>query len=199
MNRSLERLKLILMASAGQKRWMLWVLKFGSLLVVFLVFLYPVYRESDNISTNRFSLKDQIDGLKKISTNLLTPEELDNTDKRLKLFESKLVFASKAAGLLDFVSNEADKNHFNVIQIYSDSPATLKDEQSRELVFHGKKLMLLPVNFRVEADYKSFGNFLKAMKDDTPAEFVVELMSLKKTSPDSESLQCDMTVSFVVV
>ena len=198
MKARLGRLKLLVSNSASQKKSMIWALKFGGLLVVFLAFFFPVTREFGAAASNIASHKEQISSLKQMSINLLTPEELASTEKRLDEFETKLMESSRAASLLDFVSAEAEKNHFSVIQIYSDSPSTLKDDRGMEMTVRGKKLMLLPVNFRVETDFKSFGNFLKSMKDNTPAEFVVESMSLKKTSPESESLQCDMTVSFVV-
>ena len=198
MKTSLERLKSLVANSAGQKKSMFWALKFGVLLVVFLIAFFPVTQEFGKVSSHINTLKEQISSLKQISVNLLTPEELASTEKRLNEFEKKLMDSSRAAGLLDFISAETEKNHFSVIQIYSDNPSALKDDQGMEMTMRGKKLMLLPVNFRVETDFKNFGNFLKSMTDNAPTEFVVEAMSLKKTSPESESLQCDITVSFVV-
>ena len=183
----------------GQKRSFVGFLKFGGLLAVFLVFFIPAYREYGIVKSNMESLRGEIAALKKISTNLLTPEELKLTEERLTKFESRLVNSSQAGKLLDFISEEAEKSHFNVIQIYSDSPVTAKDELGKELEFKGKKLMLLLINFRVETDYKSLGNFLRAIKEGIQANAVVESLVLKKTSADSESLQCDITLSCVVL
>lgn len=168
-------------------------------MIVFLLFFIPVYRDCGIVTSNIQSLHNEIADLRKISTNLLTPEELQETERHVKDFEEHLMESSQAGKLLDFISDEADKDHLNVIQIYSDSPITAKDEQGKDLEFKGKKLMLLPINFRVEADYKTLGNFLKSIKDNIPANAVIESLALKRTSADSESLQCDITLSCAVI
>ena len=199
MIKGLPAFKFLTTGSALRKQSLVWALKFGILFVVFLVFFFPVQRDAGILSSNMDSLKDQIEDLKKISLNLLTPEELKETEQRVNEFKFKLIDSARVNKLLDFISDEADKNHFNVIQIYSDSPITLKDDQGKELELDGKKLMLLPVNFRVETDFKSLGNFLKSLKDNTQGNFVIESLSLKKTTPQMETLQCDLTLSFVAV
>ena len=196
---SLENLKMVFLPGAGKKKNMIWIIKFGVLLTIFLIFFLPVCRDSQTVSSKKAALQTQISDIKKMSVNLLKPEELAGVKARLKEFDSKLIDSSRAASLLDSISTEADKGHLKLIQIYSDNAYALKNDRGQELSMRGKKIMLLPVNFRVEADYKSFGNFLRSMRDSAPAEFVVESMDLKKASPESESLQCDVTVSFVVV
>jgi hypothetical protein len=183
---------------SGQKKSFVGLMKFWAVLIVFLIFFIPAYRDYGIVKSNMDSLRGEIADLKKISINLLTPEEFKLTEERLAKFESRLADTPPPAKLLDFISEEADKNHFNVVQIYSDSPVTAKDDLGKELEFKGKKLMLLPINFRVETDYKSLGNFLRFIKENMKANAVVESLVLKKSSPDSESLQCDVTLSCVV-
>lgn len=183
---------------SGKKRSWIWALKFGVLFAIFLIFFVPVYKQYDVVTAKANALRDQIGNLKKISDNLLTPEELKETQQRLEDFESKLVNASDAGKLLDYISDEADKNHFNVIQIYADSPVTIKDATGKGLELKGKKMKVLPITFRVETDYKSLGNFLKAVKDEIKGNLVIETLSLKKTSPQLENLQCDITLSCVI-
>ena len=188
-----------LFAFSGHKGSWLWLPKFGGLITIFLVFFIPAYRDSGLVTSNVESLRKEISDLKKISTSLLTPEELQETEQHVKDFESRLTETSKAGKLLDFISDAADKHHLNVVQIYSDSPVTAKSEAGKDLEFKGKKLMLLPINFRVETDYKTLGNFLKSIKDNLQANVVVESLILKKTSPQSETLQCDNTLSCAVI
>ena len=129
----------------------------------------------------------------------MTPQEIEETEQHLKEFETKLIDVSKTSKLLDFFSEEAEKNHLNVIQIYSDSPVAIKDEAGKDLEFIGKKLMWLPVNFRVETDYKNLGNYLKSLKDNVKGSFLMESLQVQKTSSPSGNLQCDITLSFVAV
>ena len=193
-----ERLKFLRASSPGRKRTLFWALKFGALFVVFLIFLLPAHRDYSLATSQVTSLREQTAELKKVSVNLLTPDELQETEQHIKEFESKLIHSAHASTLLDFISNEADKNHLNVVQIYSDSPVTVRDETNKDIEFKGKKLMLLPVNFRMETDFKNLGNFLKSLQDNIKGNCVVESLALKKASPQLESLQCDITLVFVV-
>ena len=184
-------------ASVHQKRAGLWIVKYAALCVIFLAFYIPSQKQETLTASNIHSLKEQIQDIKKISTSLLTPEEQESTEKRLEDFEKKLVPVSKAADLVDWISEEAEKNHLHLVQIYADSPISIRSDEGRELEIHGVKILRLPVSFRVESDYKSFTNFLKALRDDPRQDFTVELISLKKTSPDSDSLQCDVTLGVI--
>ena len=179
------------------KEFLTWMFKFAAIIFVFFIFVFPAQRELNAVSTNLKLLKNQITDIKKISTNLLTPEELKEIESRLKEFESKLIDSSQASALLDFITDEADKNHFHVIQVYSDSPIVIKNETGKELESEGKKLLWLPINFRVETDFKSLGNFLKSLKDEAKGNFLLESLILEKTSTQAESLQCDIALSFV--
>ncbi len=193
----LTRIKLILKSPKFDKKFLTWVFKFLGVLSIFLIFVFPSQRELGNLSANLNSLKNQITNVKKISINLLTPEELRETEDRVKEFESKLIDSTQASALLGLISDQADKNHFNIIQIFSESPISIKDEVGKDMEFEGKKLHWLPVNFRIETDYKNLGNFLKSLKDEAKASFLVESLNIEKTASRSESLQCDITLSFV--
>ncbi len=179
------------------KKLLIWLIKLSSVFFIFFIFVFPAQREANIVSADLSSMKNQISEMKIISINLLTAEELKETENRVDDFETKLLDASKAGALLDFITNEAEKNHFNVIQMYSDSPIAVKDEAGRDLEFKGKKLFWLPVNFRVETDFKSLGNFLKSIKEESKGNFLLESLILEKTAAQSESLQCDITLSFV--
>jgi hypothetical protein len=194
----MDRFKLMTAMPSGRNTTMVWFAKFGVLCVIFLIFFIPEYGKAGIMSSNMRSLQEQISNLKNISVNLLSPEELRQTQDHVEDFKSRLLDSSQASALLDFIAEEADKEHINVIQIYSDSPVGVKSDAGRELEFEGKKIMFLPVNFRVETDYKSFGNFLKSLKDNTKGNFLLESMTLKRSDPESEKLQCDVTLSFVV-
>ena len=173
-----------------------WTFKFAVLIVIFLIFFLPVQRDISVTAATINSLRSQTEDMKKISLNLLTPSELNDTEKRVNEFEDKLIDTAKVSALLDYISEEADKYHLNVIQIYSDSPVTIKDDSGEELELGGKKLMVLPVNFRVEADYKSVADFLKLLRDKVEGNFLVGSLTLKKISPQTENLQCDISLNF---
>ena len=194
----LDRLRLALQSLSGRKKAMgFWALKFLALLAAFIICFYPSQRERSSVSANIRSLREEINGLKKISVNLLTPEDVQKTEARVKDFESKLVDSSKASSLLDLISDEAEKNHFSVIQIYSDNPVPIKDEQNKDMEIEGKKLLWLPVSFRVEADYKSFGDFLHSLSENIQKDFVIESLQLQRSSSQADTLQCDITLSFI--
>ena len=191
------KLKHLWQSSPSNKRTLVWALKFLVLFVVFLIVFYPLQQQLSRVASTTKSLKIEIEGLKKISVNLLTPQEVLETEKRVKDFESKVKDASQASALLDAVTNEADKNHLNVIQIYSESPISVRDDHGKDVEFQGKKLLWLPVSFRVEADYKNLGNFLKTLSDDSKSNFVVESLQLQRSASQAENLQCDITLSFI--
>jgi len=179
-------------------KW-IWVLKFGSLFAVFLMFFFPAVREHNSVELNTKLFRTQIVDIKKISTGFLTPNEFKQINNYVKEFESKLIDLTQASKRLDFISDQADKHHFNVIQVYSDRPIHAKNELGQDLEFKGKKLKRLPISFRVETDYKNFGNFLKSVMDNIQANVLVESLILKKTSSQAENLQCDITLSCLVV
>ena len=193
----LGRLKILWKSSAGQKQLVVWTIKFAAAFLVFSVFFFPLQKQLGSVSSNIRSLENTIADLKKISVNLLTPQEIGDTEKRVGEFETKLVDPSQASALLDKVSAEAEKNHFNIIQIYSDTPVPVKDETGKDLELRGKKLQWLPVSFRVETDYKSLANFLRSLAEDPGSDCVVESLQVQRPVAESEKLQCDVTLSFI--
>ena len=175
-----------------------WLLKYGAVLLVFLVFFVPIQSRLSNNSSERSSLKKQIDGLEKITSTLLTPEEIERVKGRIDTFESKLADLTKTNAILDEVSRVAEENHLKMIQIYSDGAISVKNDAGQELAVDGKKLSLLPVIFRVEADYKSLANFLKILNDNAQWTYTVESMQLQTPVNEGESLQCDLTISYII-
>ena len=190
-------LKNFLQTLDQKKDLWLWVLKYIGLLTIFLFFYLPVQGRLASHLSETSSLKKQITDLKSIMANMLTPAEIEVVRERVDRFEAKLADETKATKILDQISEFAEKNHLKLIQIYSDSPVSVKNELGKELEVNGKKLYLLPVSFRVEADYKSFATFLKTLNDEAAWTYTVESFQMQKPSDDSESLQCDVTLSFV--
>ena len=190
-----EKFNLSLGKLGGQKETLLWIARYAMVMVVFLFIFLPMQTRLSSQFSELKSLKREIDNLKKISTDLLKPEELDRISKRVYTFESKLVDTTKASKILDYITDLAEKNHFNLVQIYSDSPVLIKDPSGKEMEVAGKKLNILPVNFRVETDYKNLANFLKALIDDYFGTFTIESLHAQRTP--SETLQCDITLSYI--
>ena len=197
MTNPFDRVKILWKSSPGQKRLVLWAVKFSVVFLVFFAFFFPLQRELGAVSSNIRSLKSTIADLKNISVNLLTPQEILETEKRVEEFEAKLVDPSQGGALLDRVTDEAEKDHFNVIQIYSDTPIPVKNETGKDLELRGKRLQWLPVSFRVHTDYKNLASFLKALMDDPKFSCVVESLQVQRPAAESEKLQCDVTLSFI--
>lgn len=174
-----------------------WTLKFGIVLIIFLLFYVPVQREASILSSRSRSMREQIAALKKMSENLLTAKELEETTERLGRFETRLMELSQAGKLLDHISEEAQRNHVDLVQIYSDNASPIKDDSGVELEINGKKLMWLPVGFRAETDYKNFGNFMKSIEENAPADFVLVSLTVQRAPAPSANVQCDVTLSFI--
>ena len=135
--------------------------------------------------------------MKKIMTSLLTPEEIELVRGRVDRFESRLADETKTSRILDQITQMCESNRLRLVQVYADSPILVKNEAGQELQVEGKKLNLLPVNFRVEADYKNLSNFLKTLSDESKWTFTVESLQVQRAASESESLQCDITLSFI--
>ncbi len=194
-----DQARLFLDTLAKRKDVWNWVLRYGAVFTVFLFFFLPGQSRLSSYTAERDSLKKQISDLKQIMNTLLTPEEIERVKGRVDNFESKLADLTKTNAILDEVSKLAEENHLKMIQIYSDSPILVKDNTGKELEVSGKKLSLLPVNFRVQADYKSLGNFLKDMHSQAQWSFTVESLQLQTPEEDAGgSLQCDVTLSYIV-
>ena len=192
-----DRIKISFHSLGKNKDMLAWVLKYGIVLIVFLFFFLPIHGRLSNYQAERSSLRKQIDILKKIVSSLLTPEEIERVRSRVEQFESKLADETKTASILNQITTMCESNHLKLIQIYSDSPVLVKNDAGQELQVEGKKLNLLPVNFRVESDYKSLANFLHELSENSKWTFTVESLSLQRSAAEGESLQCDITLSFI--
>jgi hypothetical protein len=197
MRKTIDRFALVALATPARRRAAAWAAKFGALFMAFFVFFIPVSRDLGVSTSMVVSLKNEIKSLKDISINLMTPEELKAAEERVVDFRGRLMDYTQTGALLDFITQQAEENHFHIVQVYSDSPVVIKDGTGKDLELDGKKLMWIPVSFRVETDFKSMGNFLKSLKDKAKGNFVIESMALSKPSSDSEVLQCDLTLSFI--
>ena len=193
----LERFKMPTKGMGQQKELIFWGIKYGVVITFFLVIFLPIQGRLSNYSNEKGSLKGQIEDLKKITTSLLTPEEIQRVRDRVDSFEKGLGDETKANVIINQVSNLAEKSNLKLIQIYSDSPILAKNGQGQELLVDGKKLQLLPVNFRVQSDFKGIGNFLKTLADNASWTFTVESMEIKASATEAEGLQCDLTLSFI--
>ena len=181
-----------------RKETWLWTAKYVGVLAMFLIVFVPVYGRVSTRSTDVQTMESQLENMKKIGPSLLSQVDLKALSERVERFEAKLVDASRASELLDQISDEAEKNKFEVIQIYSDTPLPLKDAQEADVQIGAKKLSLLPVTFRVQTDAKSFANFLRSLEENSSGVFVVESLHLQKTSVETQTLQGDVTLSFIL-
>ncbi len=180
-----------------QKYASLWVAKYAVIFIFFIFFFMPIKERGTSYSSNEKSLKREIGDIEKISEGFLNPKEIETLQERQERFENKLTDAGHAASLIHEISQEAEKNHLNIIQIYSDSPIAIKKDDGTDLELRGIKLSLLPVSFRMDVDYKNLASFFNSLLQNSKAIFVVESMHIQKVSPDAQTLQCDVTLSYI--
>lgn len=119
--------------------------------------------------------------------------------ERSKFFLDGLVDVGQATVLINKISEQALKNNLNIIQIYSDSQVPIKNEKGEDLVLAGKKLNLLPISFRVDTDFKNLGAFFYDLNQASKEVYMVESIRLQKSDPSSETLQCDITLSYISI
>jgi hypothetical protein len=193
----LERARLKFRSLGWRKDGWLWAAKYGGILVVFLIFFVPIQQRLSSYSANERSLKNEISDLKKISEGFLNPQEIAAMQERSERFMAGLTDGSRAAVLIDKISEEAVKNHMSIIQIYSDNPVPIKNERGEELELEEKKLRLLPVSFRAETDYKDLGNFFFSLHENSKEVYMVESVHIQRSTTQAETLQCDITLSYV--
>lgn len=193
----LDRFKASAGRSETEKAFVVWLSKYAALFVVFLVVFLPVQRQLANYQSTQKQLKNQIAGLKQMSEGFLNKAEIEDIQHRQELFVAMLADPTKAAALIDQISDEAEKHHLKLIQIYSDSPISIKNAEGREMELEGKRLSYLPINFRTETDYKNLANFLYSLRENTIALHVVEALHIQKVSDEAATLQCDITLSYI--
>ncbi len=195
--RLLDRLKNFKVSMNRREGLWTWLVKYGIVLAVFLFFFVPIQVRLSGQLIQQGVLKNEIDGLKKLSQSLLSPKEALDASRRVERFESMLTDVTKANEILGEVTRMAEEHHMKMVQIYSDSPVLIDDGTGRALEVEGKKLSLLPLSFRVETGYKDLAGFLKGLSDGSKWIVTVETMELQRSSTENESLQCDMTLSYI--
>ncbi len=194
-----DELRLLLKSLTRQKAVTIWLVKYGVLIVIFLLIYFPVQQRLSSYASNQNSLRSEIENLKKISEGFLNQKEIETMRERSKLFLDGLVDVGQAAVLINKISEQALKNHLNIIQIYSDSPVPIKNDKGEDLELAGKKLNLLPISFRVDTDFKNLGTFFYDLNQASKEVYMVESIRLQKSDPSSETLQCDITLSYISI
>lgn len=194
-----DELRQLLKSLMRQKDVSIWLIKYGALIIIFLLIYFPVQQRLSSYASNQNSLKGEIENLKKISEGFLNQKEIETMRERSKIFLDGLVDVGQAAVLINKISEQAVKNHLNIIQIYSDSPVPIKNDKGEDLELAGKKLNLLPISFRVDTDYKNLGTFFYDLNQASKEVYMVESIRLQKSDPSSETLQCDITLSYISI
>jgi Tfp pilus assembly protein PilO len=179
-----------------QNRTAVWGVQFACLLVGFLIFYLPAEAQYQNLSKISAERTREIEVAKKSGLNLLEPKELEAAAKNVKDFESQLIDVSQASTTINLVSDEAAKHNFTIANINSENLAPVRDEAAREIERDGKKLKRIPIHIQFQADLKNLAEFLKSLSDSSKRLWVLESLSIQKTSPQSGDLTCDMTLSF---
>ncbi len=194
-----NEMRILLKSITRQKDVSIWLMKYGALIIIFLLVYFPVQQRLSSYASNQNSLKNEIVNLKNISEGFLNQKEIETMRERSKVFLDGLVDTGQAAALINKISEQAVKNHLNIIQIYSDSPVPIKNDKSEDLELAGKKLNLLPVSFRVDADFKNLGTFFYDLNQTSKEVYMVESIRVQKSDPESETLQCDITLTYISI
>jgi hypothetical protein len=194
-----DELRQLLRSLMRQKDVSIWLIKYGALVLIFLLIYFPIQQRLSSYASNQNSLKGEIENLKKISEGFLNQKEIETMRERSRLFLDGLVDVGQATVLINKISEQALKNHLNIIQIYSDSPVPIKNDKGEDLELAGKKLNLLPISFRVDTDFKNLGAFFYDLNQASKEVYMVESIRLQKSDPSSETLQCDITLSYISI
>lgn len=179
------------------KALLVWVLRYGAVFSVFLFIFIPMQIRLSSSAIELNSHKKEIEGLKKIMENLLSPAEIKKIDENLNHFESKFADAAMASQIVDEVTRVAEEHHMKMVEINSDAPEPILDDTGKALEVDGRKISLLPVSFRVETEYKELANFIKALSDSPKWNMTVESLTLQRSSAESEKLQCDILLGYI--
>ena len=196
--KGLERLKGLLSPMKGKMGSWTWFIRYAAVLVTFLFFFIPLQMRLSGVLLEKNALQKEIEDLKKITQSLLSPEEVKIVTARVEEFEGKLADVTKANEILGNVTRLAEEYHMKLVQIYPDSPLQAENENGQALEVAGRKVSILPVSFRVETGYKDLADFLKKLSDESRWAVTVESLELQRSSPESESLQCDVMLGYLV-
>ncbi len=172
----------------GQKNAALAAVFLGVLILVSLGIYFPLQARYHKIEKALASKRQAIENIKASGINLLNSAELAKLQKEASDFKSGFIKISQVAMVLNSISEEAERNHVKVVSINSETPEPLSKTNAR--------FRRLPIKIRLEADYKALGSFLDSFAKKSTKKFVVETFHVKKKSPESGTLDCDITISF---
>ena len=181
-----------------KNRWVLWGLRYLTLLLLFTVFYLPLSSQQKKIQKVYEHKSKQIETAKQGGLQVLKPEEMTTLQKRVDDFEKRMADASRPAQLLAYLSETAAAHHIKLTKINSESATPVTDTEKKEMQLIGKRLMRVPVTLRFETDYKTFVTYLHELTTTaTSPKYVaaVEVLSLK-TGSIPERVTIDLTLSF---
>ena len=185
-----DDLKKILDVKTYPKNALAWGLMLMSLVVGTIFIYFPIQKKCNQVNQSLLARKQQIQQVKASGINLLSSAELARLQKESNDFKSGFVKISKVAGVLNSISEEAERNHLKVISIHSKDPEPFKPEATETT------LNRLPIEMRLEANYQALASFLATLSEKSSKKFVVESFHLKRLSSTSTVLDCSMTLSF---
>ena len=190
MTPRLEDLKKFLDLKAYPKDALVWGLMSIVLIVGTLFIYFPVQKKCSRVNQALLAKKQEIQMVKASGISLLSSSELARLQKEANDFRSGFVKISQVAGVLNSISEEAKRNHLKVMSIHSEDPEPLKLDTGQG------SLNRLPITMRMEADYQALASFLATLNEKSSKKFVVESFQVKKLSPASTVLDCQVTLSF---
>lgn len=191
--------KLKAVAEALQSDWK-WAARFALLIAVFVAALLPVQARLHKETAALERRQKEIEMAKKAGLNFLSAAEMRVIQQKASEFESGYIPLSQVTSVLDRISEEANRRRLRVIRVQSESPVLLRGPSGEEILIQGKKLSRLPIRIRLEANFKTLGEFVHALsKNSKQAVAVDELVMEPAPSGTDNNLRCDLTLSYFSV
>lgn len=166
--------------------------------VVFLLLVYfPLQRKYDKTTKLLAAKGGEIAKLKLSGIGFLQPQELAKLQERASLFEKGFVEIPEVAAVLDEISDQAEKNRVNVVQIHSGETYSIKDKTGAAVEWEGRKCFVAPIHITLEAGYTALGDFLRSLREDFHRLFVVEdFVITRPEKGKGDLLECRITLNF---
>lgn len=188
--------KISLLARGGEEKPAAWLTAFGVLYVIFFIIYFPLQRRYQTISTQLNLRNQDIKQAKASGLTDLNLNEIIRLQERVSRFKKSFIKISKAASVLDGISEAAEKYNIRVISIDSESPVSLKNDTGVDFVEGGMRYSRFPVRFHLQGDTRSLTDFLQELSNSETFYFVIDGYGIKKISPKSGLLDCELALSF---
>lgn len=120
----------------------------------------------------------------------ISAAELAKLQQRMNTFKEGFVSGAEISGVLNRISDQAEKNNVRVVSINSEDPVSMKTDSETE-----EKFTRFPIRMNLEGRYQAIAEFLHSLGQSSRQMFVVESYKITK-SKEGDALNCEMVLSY---